>query len=93
LRRLVSLLLAGCRHDSSNVSRADLKSVGQMLSYLWRKRSCRQQFGERPVTVADLTIAEAADKLAPTHPEGLGALQDEPAYRAGTEKPSGHRGV
>jgi hypothetical protein len=73
LRRLIALLLGGCRHDSGDECRVDLESLGEVRCNLRRNRASGQQLGERPVAVADPTVTEAADKLGPTQSERSGA--------------------
>jgi hypothetical protein len=79
IRRLVSLLSDGRRRDSGNDCLVHLESVSEVLCNLRRNHTCRQHFGERPVAVADLTVAETADKLCSTYPEGSSAVQNVPA--------------
>jgi len=50
-----------------------------MLCNQGRDHASRQHFGKRFVAIADVAVAEMADKRGPTHTEHSGALQDEPA--------------
>jgi hypothetical protein len=81
LTRLVALLSRGRRHEVAMICLVHVKSVSEMPRNPLRHRACRQQFGEHPMAVANLTVAETVDKLAPTHSECSGAVQDESAYR------------
>jgi hypothetical protein len=60
-----------------------LESIGEMLGNQRRHCACCQQFGERPVALADLSVAETADKLGPTYSERSGAFQAELADQVG----------
>jgi hypothetical protein len=81
LRRLVLLLSGGCRHGGGEKCLVHLESFGEMLCNQRRNRACPQQFTERPMAVADITIAETEDKLGPTYPERPCALKKEPTDR------------
>ena len=76
---LILLLSGGRRHDGRDDCLVHLESVSEMLGNLRRNRAGCEQFTKRPVAVADLTIAEEADKLGPTYPERSGMVKDEPA--------------
>jgi hypothetical protein len=77
LTRLVLLLSGGRRHDARDDCLVHLESVSEMLGNLRRNHASGQHFAECPVAVADLTVAETADKLGPTYPERSGMVKDE----------------
>jgi hypothetical protein len=61
LGRLVSLLPGCCCHDGGDEFLVDFESVGEMLCDQRRDRARSQQFPERLVAVADITVAETPD--------------------------------
>jgi hypothetical protein len=60
LTPFIMLLSRRRGHDRIDQGVFHFESVGEMLCDQRRGRACRQQFGERLVAVADLTVAETA---------------------------------
>jgi hypothetical protein len=81
LTRFIMLLSRRRGHDRIDHGVVHLQAIGEMLCHMRRHRAGGQSITERGVAGADLSVAETADKLAPTYPECSGAIQDEPPNR------------
>jgi hypothetical protein len=74
LRRLIPLLSGGRRHDGGDEFIVHLESFTETLCDQRRSGAGGQQFTERSVAVADITVTETPDKLGPTYSECASAV-------------------